>query len=552
MASALEIARTTAATLESESGLAPQILVYSDLQAATWPLDGAIGEILLQLTAENRPLHLQDTGRLGPNTAITSIEVLPTYLTVGNPAEVRATIRRYGPPTSVRATLLLDQTPVHSETFDLGNSAEQEFQFMLQPADVGARSITLQLDSDELSQDDKRQAILHVRQALPTLLVGEAAPSNQEDGIFDSMSRYLDLGPRGPLGVEVLPPQRVRSDALRNGELLVLADPDNLPVGSSLHIKDFVLGGGGLLIAVGPELPASQLSELLETLDASTVQVGEARNAAEESSASLAILDSDHPSLRLFKDPRWQPLLTEVPFLRYRPLQAPVQSLDFNRILRFRERDGSNLEFGDALITWQIGAGQVALLSATPKPGWNLMDQVPGGTLPFLLDLALSLAPRPGHASNITVGQELEVEIPKMPTSVLLLDPLGRRIEPTTPAESLPGGRVRLPLIDSALFAGTWRVQATVLEADGLETEFSERVAVNPPASESDPTLADLNALHAALPEGSFMQTQEAPAKEDLSFTKSEKRLDQLFFSLLAACLLLETLLAARLDRRRG
>jgi len=549
IAPALDTAISTADSLLKESGLQPQILVYSDFQASSWELDSGIGESLLRLGAAGLKLQLIETGMLGPNTAITELEVLPRQLTRGNPAEVRAVIRRFGPPINVRATLLLDQVAVHSESIELGHSAEQEFQYMLQPAEVGARSITLSLDSDELSADDQRHSILHIRDALSTALIGEAAPSNQADGVFDSLTRYLDLGSRGPLAVASIAPQRLSPESLHNSDVAILADPDGLPLNAAQTLREFVLAGGGLLIALGPEIPSSQLNQLLDALDGAAVQVEEART---QSSTGLAIIDADHAALRLFRDPRWQPLLTEVPHLTYRPLKVLPQADHVQRILRFRNSAADNLDYGDALVSWKLGAGQVALLAASPLPAWNMMDQVPGGTLPFLLDLTLSMAPRLGHRDQILVGDALEMELPKMPTAVTLLDPIGRSTTPVSPPESLPGGRARLPLLDRALLAGTWEVQASLLEADGIERLVIERIAVNPPASESDPTLSNLTGLQAALPEGSVLQSTESSEVQVEAPQLSQKRLDFLFFSFLAAFLLLETLLAARLDRRRG
>ncbi len=315
------------------------------------------------------------------------------------------------------------------------------------------------------------------------------------------------------------------------------------------------------MLTVGRETSAATMKPLLDALDGGAITIGDPRDGEIRSdvegenaanSTGLAILDPDHPALQLFQDPRWQPLLTEVPHLRYRPLQVAPGDHSIRRVLRYRNSAAENLDFGDALLTWRVGSGKVALLSAAPLPAWNMMDQVPGGTLPFLLDLTLWLTPSLGHRDQIMVGEALQMELPKVPTAVTLLDPFGRTTTAVSPPETLPGGRARVPLLDRALQAGVWQVQASLLEADGLERQFIERVAVNPPAAESDPTLTNLTDLQAALPEGSRLQSQDAPEVDAPAESLSQKRLDLWFFSCLAAFLLLETLLAAMLDRRRG
>jgi aerotolerance regulator-like protein len=551
LAQALEIARKTAETLETDSGLNPRITVYSDLQASSWNLESSVGETLQRLAAQNRPLQILDSGRPGPNTTVNSLVLTPNRLTTGDPTEVRATVRRYGPPTTVRATLLLDGNPVRTERLDLADSEEVVFRHLLQPAESGSRSVALQLDSDQLNQDDQRQAILHVQDALPTLLVGEAATGQEPDRIFDSLERYLNLGDRGPLSLQPVAPQRLRAQLLAQTSILVLADPESLSGTAIAAIHQFVLAGGGLLLIPGPDFDPTLLTELLTALDAAEILVDSPRTA-ENPNAHLTILEPGHPAVQLFLDPRWTPLLTEVPHSRYRPISTPTGDPRFHRILRFHREGETDLDLGDALVTWKVGAGQVALLTAAPLARWNMMDQVSGGSLPFLLDLALSLAPRSGHADQILVGEELAIELPAPPTSVQLIDPDGRPSSPLVEAQTLAGGRVRLPLLNRTPTAGTWQVQATLLENDGLEVKHLVQIAVNPPSAESDPAVVDLVALQTALPEGSVLIGPDNPEAQ-LSLEKTaDTRLDTFFFALLAACLLLETLLAAILDRRRG
>lgn len=558
IAPALESARATAENLQSDSGLTARLLVYSDFQAASWPINdeqSSIRETLQRLQASGFPLQLQETGLLGPNTAVTDLSVTPKQLTRGNPVEVRGTIRRFGPAATVRATLMVDQVAVHTRSLELGHSGQADFQHMLQPADIGSRSVSLVLDSDELSQDDQRHAILQVSDAAPIALVGEAAVANQADGVFDSIKRYLDLGGSGPVSVHSVAPQQLDAARLQSSDIAILADPESMAPTAVADLREFVLGGGGLLIAVSRETSASTLQPLLDAIDGNGITIGDARDGGNDvnNSTGLAIVTADHPAVQLFADPRWQPLLTEVPHLRYRPLQVAPQAHHIQRVLRYRNSSSADLDYGDALLTWRFGSGKVALLSAAPLPSWNFMDQVPGGTLPLLLDLSQWLIPSLGHRDQIMVGEPLQMELPKMPTAVTLIDPIGRSTTSVDPPESLPGGRARVPLQERALQAGIWQVQASLLEADGLERQFVQRIAVNPPAAESDPTLTNLTDLQAALPEGSLLQSQEAPqADAAIDSNPSQKRLDLLFFSMLAGFLLLETLLAAMLDRRRG
>lgn len=551
LAEALEAARRTAETLESESGLAPMIRVYSDLQAASWELDGPLGEALQRLAAEGRTLIVHDVGQDGANTAVLSLELSPAQLTTGGASEVRAVIRRYGPARSVRATLLLDGDTIHTETLDLAYSAEQEFQHLLQPAQTGARGVTLRLEGDELTDDDARHGILRVAEALPTLVIGRNAANEQADGIFEAVVRYLDLGPTGPLVVETEDPNRLRGNRLDGIGLLVLADPGPLDESAAEAVVQLLERGGGLWILPGPATEQSDLAPLWERIAPQTLSFDEPIELGGDT-ARLAILDESHPAVQLFLDPRWRPLLTEVPHLSFRPIRTPAADRSIERVLRFAGNQDAGVSIGDALVTWQFEAGRIALLTAAPLPAWNLMDQVPGGTLPFLLDLAQSLAPRAGHPDVIEVGREISVELPGAPAAVALLAPDGRRSIPAEPAEPLSGGRTRLQALAEVLIPGLWTIEADLLEADGLERRHIERVAVNPPAAESDPTPADSEAIRVALPEGSQLLRADDESSAAAEVERGDTRLAQWLFALMASCLIIETLLATLLDRRRG
>jgi hypothetical protein len=551
LAEALEVARRTAETLESESKLAPTIRVYTDLQANTWQLDGPLGESLQRLGAEGRTLTIYDLGRDGANTAVLSLELSTEQLTMGGAAEVRGVIRRYGPERAVRATLLLDGNPVRTETLQLGYSAEVQFQHLLQPAQAGPRAVSLRLEGDQLNDDDARHTILRVAEALPTVVVGRAASGNRADGMFEALVRYLDLGTSGPLVVETEDPSRLRGNRLDGIGLVVLADPGPLDPSAVEALTELVERGGGLWIIPGPQTEAVDLAGLWEAVVPAGIEVGEPVELGEQT-ARLAVLDENHPAVQLFLDPRWRPLLTEVPHLSFRPIRTPVDRTGFDRVLRFTGADDAQLAIGDALVVWRHEAGRVALQTAAPLAAWNLMDQVPGGTLPFLLDLAQSLAPRAGHASVIEVGQELSVELPGAPAAAALLAPDNRRSVPAEPAEPMGGGRTRLRALNEVSLPGIWTIETDLLEADGLERRHIERVAVNPPASESDPTAANPDEIRTALPEGSQLVLEQESASEDTQELVGDARLAQLLFALMAACLVLETLLAVVLDRRRG
>ena len=400
-----------------------------------------------------------------------------------------------------------------------------------------------------------QQALLDAR----VLLVGEPPPYGENDNVYAALQRFLDLGPGAPLRLAVEVPGRLDAAALAASDVALLADPGPLGPSALAALAEFHLGGGGVLLAVGPQASGGETGALLAALQAPSIEWGE-EIAAGARSLRLAVRDPDYPPLSLFRDPRWQPLLTEVPVQRYRALRwaenAAASGLRALAPLVFVSSSGESEQASDgdlALLEWRGGGRAGALFAAPPLPGWNRLAEVPGGILPLLFDLLAHLAPRPGHPRQVEVGQPIEVEFPRPPTEVTASDPSGISARLAGAAALLPGGRARQPVTERATGNGLWTVTAHTLDRDGEEHVEMARVAVVLPARESDLAALDLERLRALLPEAELRRAgEEEGVAARLDVDTAPRDYSGLLFTLVAALLAVETLLAALLDRRRG
>lgn len=558
MAQALAMARQTAAALMNEGPERVNVTVLTDLQATGWDLSGSEGEALRTLAADGYALSVVDTGGARRrNTAVTWLDVEPAEISPGEFGEAHARIRNFGEESRrVRATLTLDGVPVAQTELSLGREEEQVWTHPISPAETGTRAVEVQLDGDELTGDDRRGFIVRVRPAPRVLLVGEPAPGGQAEGVYGSVRQFLDLGPQAPVRLDSRSPGRLDAAILHETDVVVLADPGRLPVTAVRALVEFSDRGGGILLALGTE--TAQADEFLKSLGGPDLSFHSIA-PVQSPTARLRMNDPEHPALTFFADPRWQPLLTEVPFERFRVLQwdtADEELPGFQVPLQFVTPTGEerDVDQGAALLEWKREGGRVAVLAAAPNPLWNGMTAVPGGTLPFLLDLVTYLAPKPGHDLEVEVGSPLAVELPRAPTEVTLTDPSGRASYPASAAVELPGGRALQPLVDRAGEAGIWTMSATMLDRDGVEMVHRERLAVLTPPGESDPAPLDASELSAMLPPGTLVSedAEGEPEDEGLASAGRPQDLSHLFYMAVAGMLLLETLLASLLDRRRG
>lgn len=546
LAGACEAALRTAE--DFGAGAPPRVTLYSDMQASSWDLARLELPALARLGEAGVPVEIVDVGaQQRDNVAVTEIALGEGRWIQGDALEFSVRIRNFGASaTEVQAECFLDGDPVASETLRLDALGVAEWPLQLQPRAIGSRAVEIRISHDGLAEDDARAAAFELIEALDLALFGEPAVRDEAPGTCDALLSYLDLGEGAPLRPVLHPVAALDATALAEVEIAILADPGRVDLAAARALVEFLDAGGGLLVALGPRTGPEDLAALREAL-AAPVELLPVRRAGDPF-ARLRVLDPDHPALRFFREPRWLPLLTEVPFASWRPLRAEAGA---RAVLAFA-RDTELADEGLALVEHDAGAGTVAWLAAAPCSLWNRMEEVPSGTLALLYDLLFHLAPRSSQPSASEVGAPLELMLAAAPTEVVLRDPAGARVA-TQPAWSAAAGarRTTVRLLEAAEASGVWRAELTVPLRDGGEERRELRLAVHSPAEESDLRPVDAEALRAQLPPGIALASPSAA--EDAADATADQRHDWsgLFWRVVLALFLAETLLAAFLDRRR-
>ncbi|MHC4837243.1 MAG: BatA domain-containing protein [Planctomycetota bacterium] len=527
-----------------------RVTLLTDLQATQWPQDAPALAALERLAELGGTVEVVDCGAdLRANLGVTALTLTPAQLVQGDTVEASFTVRNYSSePVDRELSVTLDGELIATRQVVLGPQEELQQAVLLHPVTLGPRVVEVQLPHDGLVGDDRRAAVLEVRDSLRVLLVGELALEEGTPGLVETLDRYLSLGPEAPIQAEKLPLTRLDASALEDADLLLLADPGLLNLSQADLVAGWVSGGGSLLLFPGPITGQVEAENLLAAVGAAELRVGEVARPGAEDAARLEIADAELPALRFFADPRWQPLLTEVPFLSYRPLWLEAETVqDFDVGLRFQ--GGGDGDAGAALVLSRHGRGQVAVSTAAPLPGWNRMEEVPGGTLPLLFDLLFQLSPPPSHPSTTPFGAPLTLALPDPATEIALRDPQGlrRSLAPS----ALGSAAQEVTLLERANRAGVWEVEARLLRPDGAEDLRRDHFAVVNPPLESDLRPASRALLAGSLPANvQILRPEElddeAPPGEDGS-----RQLTELLLFAMLAFLVGETMLAAALDRRR-
>ena len=549
LAGALETAWRTAEDLGQ--GAPPRVTVFTDLQAADWNLSEQEMPALARLAQSGIPVEIVDVGAtVRDNVAVTSLDLPASRWFQGETVDAVAHLRNFGAITAeFRAECLLDGDPVASEALRLGPGESADWTIPLLPRSAGVRAVEVRIAHDALAEDDTRGASFEIVEALEVALIGEPAPRDRAPGVCDAFLNYLDLGEGAPLRPRLLSPTALDARALADADVAVLADPGPISPLAAEALADFLARGGGVLIALGPQTGAAELAVLRETLHADAVLVDDPR-LADEPFTRLTILDESHPSMRFFLEPRWRPLLTEVPFREWRPLrvQDPARA---HAILAFL-RDELLADAGAALVEERVGPGVIAWMAAAPHSTWNRMEEVPSGTLALIYDLVFHLAPATGFPPSVEVGQALEILLPSAPLEAILRDPEGARFPAQATWTSAPDQRIhRVQLHPAVSTPGIWRAEVTLLDDDGSDRVTEYRLAVVTPPAESDLRPADASALRALLPPGVLLRAAGEDSLLDESANSTRADYSLLFWKIVLGLFVAETLLAAWQDRRR-
>ena len=529
-----------------------RVSLLTDLQANRWHREAPLLSALEALVSSGCAVEVVDCGYpQRENVAVVGLELASPRMVAGDSSDALVSVRNFGHlPQEVEVSLRLDDATVASKRFALAAQEQRDWNVALSPLQAGARAVEARVEHDGLVLDDRRAAILTVDDGLRVLLVGEEATRTESPGVFEAIHRYLALGERAPLRPLTMPPGDLDEDALAEADLLVLADPGNLLPRACRAVESFLRQGGGVLLAVGPATGMEELQGLRSVLHPVGLTIYPVVTR-DDAPARLEILDPDDPALRFFTDPRWQPLLTEVPFHGYRPLQLdPAAAMPAAASLAFL--DPQTHSSAAALVQWTQGVARLAVLSAAPHARWNRMEEVPGGTLPLLYDLLFSLAPDPGYPVSVAVGEALRVHLPHPPTKLELMNPDGLRRSGDLESEVLVDGRHRVELLPSAHAPGVWNLQYHLLMPDGEEVPSALRLAVVPPSEESDLRPATLATLQHALPQGVVLATPQERAQELPEQSQARQDFTRLLFLLTLIALIAESLLATHLDRRRS
>ena len=423
-----------------------QIIILSDSQNVGWESGETARWSFLKEAFKNLPSEPRVTLRQLPlpaqvrNLAIADIRWSREIVGIDRAVDIRVEIENTGNESVTPEAVHLE---IDGKTYDdrslgqIGPGAKETVTFTHRFSQPGGHAFSATLKaSDEIPQDDRRDAAINVADVLRVLIVdGRSAPrffdraasftalalapssttanpstttdTPSVDSTDGSESTVIEDPVRFLVEPRVLPIAEIlNAGQFSDLDAIILADVPRLPEAVADRLLAFVKNGGGLLVAPGsrakidfyngwkdndgqPLLPA-QLGEnfVVAPLD-------------DPPSPSAATFG--HPALRKIADPA-QSDFAGVRVSGYWPLEVPVAQAADSSV-------GARLSNGEPfLISRRYGSGQVILLDTSLDTSTgNLPTRQ--SFLPFIHELVYQLANPAAYDLNLDAGWDVALHL---------------------------------------------------------------------------------------------------------------------------------------------
>lgn len=456
--------------LQEEAPVGGLVLVLSDLAAHGLPA-------ALPAWPSSVALHPIDVAAGLPrgNRAVVELSAAPSGAPGRRSMRLSARVCNFARvPSRTPVFLLIDGRRLAQGELALaaGGCAYQHFQHSF--AQGGAHEVAVALAPDALTFDDVRYLRVEVAGEVRMLLVnGDPSPVRQRDELFYLQAALAaDGGDRQRVVARAVRADDFDARQLAAFDAVALCNVRALAAAQLVALQRYVVGGGGLLIAVGDAVEAERYNAMFGGLLPQPLRGVTSATAEAASELHLGALDAEHPLVAsLAREPGGAGLARVRVRRAFRLEPSPRGGQ--RAVLRYD--DGS-----PALVEAPLGAGRVLLWTTTIDRDWTDLPIRPG-FLPLMQQVAryLGRAPLAGAHHDVTVGMRSEVTPPPGTTELRL------RIAPEGATRrwggaALRGGRVIEVLADQP---GFYRLSAVV--GDEVRPLQNESFAANVDLAES-------------------------------------------------------------------
>ncbi len=373
-----------------------EILLFTDLTRVSWE---GLGQAGIRLHAETA-LYVVDVGESRDrNGAVQSVSVETSgQARVHVPIQVRAVVRGGEEPMERGIDLIVGGKRVDSRRVKLDKYQLSTVTFSYAPEAGGLLQGAVRFaEGDPLPLDDERFFTVPVRDAVRALLAGDG-----KGDLFLKQALSPDgLSKRSPVAIEPAHPVELETRDLSQVDLVILSNVRSLAAASWQRLREFVRGGGGLLVFGGEEVdPSGYTPAASQGVLPLTVQ----GRKSEPAKSSLEIADPTHAVFAPFSGGMNGDL--SIRAFRTWLVMEPLPEPDSRVLARFK---GSS----PAIVEREIGSGRVLVFASSADPSWNDLPSYGAPYVPLMHLLVRHAIGRAGAPVSAVVGEALSVPLPR-------------------------------------------------------------------------------------------------------------------------------------------
>lgn len=366
-----------AAASRELAGRPGTIVLITDLQESGW--DGGDNASV----PEGTTIDLVDVGALPPNLAVTDIHLLADRLV--------ATIRNGGPRSrEARVHLAIDGRPAGDATGSVAPGQSAEVTFAGAPRGVSA-SVTVD-DPDGLRADNVRYAVLDGT-SQPVVRVVTGSGDLGREGFY--VQQALAAVPAasgfrtvGMSGVQLSSVPAGDGPWLADAAAVLLLSTRGLERRGREALADYTQKGGGLFVAVGPDVDGDVVSDVVG--GASTLRIVTA-DLGKPAPRTLAPADARHPIFRPFVGTAATLGLVTFQYA------ARISGAGCQTLARFTTGEA-------ALIECPAGEGRALVMGSDVGNRWNDLPRR-ASFVPFLQEIVRYLASARTRATDYLIAE---------------------------------------------------------------------------------------------------------------------------------------------------
>ncbi len=373
-----------------------EILFFTDLTRVSWE---GLGQSAVKLPAETA-LYVVDVGESRDrNAAVQAVSVETSgQARVHVPIQVRAVVRGGEEPMERGVDLVIGGKRVDSRRVKLDKYQLSTVTFSTAPEAGGTLQGSVRFsEGDPLALDDERFFTLQVRDAVRALLAGDG-----KGDLFLKQALSPDgLSKRSPVTIEPAHPVELESRDLSQVDLVILSNVRSLAAASWQRLREFVRGGGGLLVFGGEEVDPSGYTPAASQ---GVLPLSVQGKRSEPDKSSLEIVDATHAVFAPFSGGMNGDLSVRAfrTWLVVEPLPEPASRV----LARFK---GSS----PAIVERELGTGRVLLFASSADPSWNDLPSYGAPYVPLMHLLVRHAIGRTGPPVSGVVGESLSIPLPR-------------------------------------------------------------------------------------------------------------------------------------------